>query len=844
MRAVAAAASWAFAAVAILARPAGAVEPHRSFFDLPSSNGWGAVVVDFEQGKAHHWRDHLYATEEPRVDDTGAEVWTDGSPAFPEVVSSRDLLFDAYFGVAVDGVARWLPSVPVDLDTSGWEDGTSIVRMVQIVDDVRVTTYAWAPWGIERAAAALVVEAENLGASTREVEILGLQNLHLGEGRPGPTEEIGTENETIVLHDEAVEERGFAGVVVTRPLGGVKSRAVHWAAAGSPTPHETVAGGSVGIPPNEPGVYGPHDDNVAYYLWGTATLALGESTFAGVVFAHDGDPFAFDAVDGDLTDWMQGGGADEVLAREREEWAAFQAGLTVPAGLSGDEARLWRRSAVVLRMAQVRETTTFVREWLTRDGEPRFSSLGRPPARMEHAGAGAVLASLPPGRWGYAWPRDSAYAVVGMVHAGMYEEARAALEFQLRAETDRYREYAELSDLPIVPYAVSLCRHHGFGIEESDTLGDGDFNFEFDGAGLYLWALGEYVRASEDEGFLEDHRDALLDRVVAFLPPLVEPRAEGGGLIAADSSIWETHWFGKERHWTYTSITAARGLCDAAEIADQLGETAAATELRDVAETLRLGLSTAATDASGALASNVEERVEAGVRGTDRGYADAAVTEAVAMGLFDPQGSLATSTLALLEAQLTTVDGPGLIRNDDETDELGLSPWGSGYDSSEWVVIDLRTAIAAREAGDPERADALLAWVRDQSLANYGAVGETYDPSTGDYTNNAPMVGFGAGAWIAALAHREGAPVGPACGVYGPEPPESGDDYDSAPDDDDDDSAPDGDGGDDLGCACRSSFGAEPGAPLVALLLIGIAALRANRRPGADSSIDKPRRRL
>ena len=58
-----------------------------------------------------------------------------------------------------------------------------------------------------------------------------------------------------------------------------------------------------------------------------------------------------------------------------------------------------------------------------------------------------------------------------------------------------------------------------------------------------------------------------------------------------------------------------------------------------------------------------------------------------------------------------------------------------------------RGAVAERLAGDPVRADRLLHWVRDQSLANYLAISETYDPQTGKYKFNAPMVGFGAGVY-------------------------------------------------------------------------------------------------
>jgi MYXO-CTERM domain-containing protein len=82
------------------------------------------------------------------------------------------------------------------------------------------------------------------------------------------------------------------------------------------------------------------------------------------------------------------------------------------------------------------------------------------------------------------------------------------------------------------------------------------------------------------------------------------------------------------------------------------------------------------------------------------------------------------------------------------------------------VITDLRGAIAKREAGDGERADRLMAWVRDQAHANYLSVAETFDENDGTYKFNTPMVGFGAGAYALAVLHREGLVSEPACGAY------------------------------------------------------------------------------
>src|SRR5207244_3976380 len=101
--------------------------------------------------------------------------------------------------------------------------------------------------------------------------------------------------------------------------------------------------------------------------------------------------------------------------------------------------------------------------------------------------------------------------------------------------------------------------YQGFGVEETD-FNDFGPNLEFDGFGLFLWATRRYVQASGDQAFLAANWAAINSRVADVLVALVEPDGPAQGLVRADSSIWETHWNGRQRHWAYTSLTAARGL--------------------------------------------------------------------------------------------------------------------------------------------------------------------------------------------------------------------------------------------------------------------------------------------
>ena len=765
---------------ALLASTALAVPPHRSFYDLPSSNGYGAVVVDFQQARAHHFRDHLFATEEPVWDAAGDEVWEGG---FPQSVYSRDLLYDAYFGLRAGGSQLWLTDLGVDLDDSGWAGtveggqpgGTNVVQQVQTWGDLEVTSYFWAPWDLERPAMAMVLRVENTGGATATgVSAFSLHNLHLGEGRPGPDQETGAQNETVHIHGGGIEEKGFAGVTALVPLNSPSRWSAYYGGAPHANPWAVVNGGS-GDLADVSGDQGIHDDSISALQWDHGDLAPGDVAWFGLVLAWHGDPDAFAAAEADANAWIAGRGPEQVISDERVAWQGFLDTLDVPGGLSVDEQALYDHSAVVLRMAQVREETTFLREHLSSDGEPRYSMYGSLPGEVSHDGAGGMLASLPPGRWTYSWPRDGAYAIAGMSVAGLHDEARDALEYQLDAVSDRYRTAAELSAYPILPYAISLCRHHGFGVEESDTLFEGDFNFEFDGAGLFLWSLGEYTRASGDWTLVEQRWTQLEAEVADFLVALIDP---SNGLIMKDSSIWEHHWLGKERYWAYTSITAARGLCEAADMADHMGETTVGDAYRLAANDLRDAILLELVDSSGVVAQTWEELDQGS------GYYDAATSEIVSMGLVSPNGTVGPATIQAIEDELQTPDGPGFSRNDDAWDPHGLSPWGSVYDSDEWVWADLRTAVAARHIGDDALADDLVTWITDQSVANFLAIGETYDPNSADYTNNAPMVGFGPGLWILAINQREGAwELEAACGSY---PDGDGDDNDD--DDDDDDS--------------------------------------------------------
>ena len=740
----------------------------RTVTRLPSANGHGAVILDLATRRVTHFREHLFATEEPVIDAAGNDVWVGNQP---QSIASRDVLYDAYFGLRHDGSQAWLTSTAADPDASGYAawgpgktGGTGIATLVQKAGALEVTTYVFAPRALGHTGFVMAARVRNTGATKASgVALFSLHNFHLGFGRPGVMAKIAENGETISYDAGKGDflERGFAGVVVTRGLGAIGHHAAWNGASAASANAFSIVDTSAGDLPDVSGDQPTGDGSVSAFQSASSDLDPGAEAWFGVVSAHAGDPFAGPAVEGWLDAYATGKTSKDLLDAETAEWAAFQQKVIVPAGATADEETVLRHQATMLKLAQVEDDTAYLREVLSKDGEPRRTRFGTTPgsttpatlpATIAHRGKGAVLASLPPGEWTVTWSRDTAYSIAAMSAIGMKDEAAAALGFYLGAEAGRFQQWNELKPYAMPPYQISLVRYFGFGVEETDVNDFGP-NLEFDGFGLFLWALGQYETKTKDTAVADAAWDAITTKVADPIVALIDPKT---GLVKPDSSIWELHWNGRQRSFAYTSITAVRGLCDAAAIADRKGDAAHATKYRTAALGIRKALATQVTDPSHALGVS-HEGVMAG-----KGYWDAAVLDAIAMGLFDPKGAISKATLAGLDAHLATTAGAGWSRSDDKTDG---SPWGGDYDSAEWIFTDMRGALAERLAGDVTRSDRLYKWVREQTIANYLEVSETYDETTGVYKFNAPMIGFGAGAWALALAGRD-APPDPACGAY------------------------------------------------------------------------------
>ncbi len=590
--------------------------------------------------------------------------------------SSADLLYDSYFGYTdLSGTGNWL----VAPDSVRTVDGTGILESVQRVGDLEFTQYAFMPMTLDGWGVAQVTRVRNTSLTTPS-PAFELASLH--NWKPGGTETTAHDRPDMVV------ERGSSVNLWYRAPG-----AVH---ASCESVYDSVLLGHRVA--GDCADYG--SDQVPGFGWNIPALGPGEDRWVGVFTSNDASP-GWAELDHDARTWLR----DEL-----GWWAQWHASTRTPPDLDPAETAVFRQQLALLTMAQVREPG------------PQF---GQIPASLPVAAPDEEF----PHTWNIAWVRDSAYAIAALAGTGHPDEAADALRFLFQSgKAGRYAAWLGLGS-----YGVSVCRLYGDGSEWSDEDDTGP-NIELDNWGLFLWALDRTATASDDGVLLAELGPRALDEVA---DPLMSQIVPGTNLIRADSSIWERHWFGNEKQFTYTSVMAVAGLDAAANVADQLGDPRAAA-YRTAAAQIRTSIGLHLHDASGVLAGNLAELNN----GAD--YLDIAAAEAYNFGIIDPKGSTFAPTLAAWDGALRVPSGIGFSRNDD----------GSAYDTQEWAFADLRLAPALRRACATARASELEDWVTQQALANDRQIPELMDPDDASFEGPTPMLGFGAGLYVLAMADR------------------------------------------------------------------------------------------
>lgn len=673
-------ASLAASAALTLAAPHGAHAEERTWNYLTTGNGHGFQIYDANRNRITQFLEHPYRYKRP-----GATLQAYG-------VGRRNLAFDVYFGLKGGGGAGWLGEAS-NAPSPEYVDQTSIIRAPASIAGTNAESFFFSPFGIERNVFVGLVKAP--GATSAYV----LANFHMGVASDDGTQ-VGAENETVryVAAQKAIVETGpGGGAMVYVPIGNPDG-------IDCESPYNRGKAGQA---------FGPQTGcgRTANDIAVGFQKNLGADGWMGIVIGFVENGADADTLANEITTWVAGRAPEKILDDAKAEWNAWR--KPPPEGVlcSENEKKVWRLGEATLRMGQVREANTAT--------------------RLNH---GMVLASLPVGEWHTGWVRDAAYAIVGLARSGHYEEAKKALTFFMNANpVGKYKDKVRNQN-----YRISVTRYFGNGEEESDWNQDGP-NQQLDGWGLVLWASRVYAELSKDTAWLTQFYDTIDGGIARPL----EANLESNGIVTADCSIWEVH-DAKKKHFAYTTLAAARGFCDMAQMAKLANKGADVARYQGLEKKVREAFLSAFQDPQGGLAGNLEEL-------STGQYTDAAVAEAFAWNILrDTKGATAKATLDLLERM--RVSSGGYKRNDD-----GLS----SYDNNEWILVDFRVANAYRRAGNNAKADGIVAHVVEKAAANFFILPELYnatsnDGTIGKYTGAIPMVGYGGGAFIMTILDRAG----------------------------------------------------------------------------------------
>jgi isomaltose glucohydrolase len=296
------------------------------------------------------------------------------------------------------------------------------------------------------------------------------------------------------------------------------------------------------------------------------------------------------------------------------------------------------------------------------------------------AKTGAYIASPAFPVYRYCWFRDGAFIADAMSRAGRVTSAEAFFGWCARILTDRagmIREQIEARRRgePIATSELLHCRYTVDGSEAPEEW----WNFQLDGYGGWLWALGQHAQ-----------RHAVQ----------VDRYAQATALCAQYlTAFWAEpsyDWWEENTGHQHTSTLAA--------IAAGL-RAAAASELLDAQ--LRADASGAANE----IASEVRTRAVSAGRLTkwlDGDGIDASLVAcATPFRLFEPDDSLVIETVRMIEQTLRTAEG-GVHRHPDD------SYFGGG----EWLLLSAFLGWYYQDVGRVEDARAQLDWIVAQATAN------------------------------------------------------------------------------------------------------------------------------
>jgi GH15 family glucan-1,4-alpha-glucosidase len=296
------------------------------------------------------------------------------------------------------------------------------------------------------------------------------------------------------------------------------------------------------------------------------------------------------------------------------------------------------------------------------------------------AETGAYIASPSFRVYRYCWFRDGAFIADAMSRAGRVASAEAFFGWCARILTDRSETVLEQIEArrrgePIASSELLHCRYTADGSEAPEEW----WNFQLDGYGGWLWALGEHARRHPVEG---------------------HGYAEAAALCA---EYLTTFWAEPSYDW-WEENPGHRHTSTLAAIAAGL-RSAAASELLDAR--VRADAVRAADEITGEVRTRA---VTAGrlTKWLDGDGIDASLVAcATPFRLLEPDDPLMIETVRVIEQTLRSAGG-GVHRHPDD------SYFGGG----EWPLLSALLGWYYQDVGRQEDARAQLSWIVAQATAS------------------------------------------------------------------------------------------------------------------------------
>ena len=306
-------------------------------------------------------------------------------------------------------------------------------------------------------------------------------------------------------------------------------------------------------------------------------------------------------------------------------------------------------------------------------------------SREKGAARGQIFSSLNPGSsWTYL--TDQTYATEALLKSGHIQEARQSLQFLLdNNKCGKFKKYEWFDKNYGIgqDYVLSVSKYFGKGAEASDSTQSGP-NIELAGFGLVLANIEDYVKTTNDIQFLEFYWEKIRYQIADILIRSIDET----GLIRKESGPWRIHLPGK--HFTYTSVSAYRGLLAANWMATKMGDESFAVECKLAAKKLRTNIEDKLyLENQNVLKGNLEGRIPIE-------YSDGSVIEAINF-LSSPQDKISKAVLNTINKNLKFNDDPPAYSN--------LMHENRSRDN---LFINLRLALALQKMRKTDQAQAIM----------------------------------------------------------------------------------------------------------------------------------------